>query len=85
MRLDPNQLPPSVKSLQSAVQRTVNLYNDIRSDVMEFYEVLPHLALYILVCSNRGSGGLHSDVVLLFSLLENVCALTSMIAFIFFL
>ncbi|XP_072033446.1 LOW QUALITY PROTEIN: uncharacterized protein [Amphiura filiformis] len=40
MRLDPDYLPPSIKNLRSAVQRTVNLYNDIRSDVMEFYQTV---------------------------------------------
>ena len=39
MRLDPTYLPPSIKKVRNAVQRAVNLYNDIRTDVMEFYNV----------------------------------------------
>ena len=39
MRLDPNYLPPSVNRLIAVVRKTVNLFNDIRTDVMEFYQV----------------------------------------------
>ena len=39
MRIEPTDLPPSIYGVRNAVVRTVSLFNDIRTDIMEFYQV----------------------------------------------
>ena len=38
-QFDPNQLPPSIRGVIIVVNKAAQLFSDIKTDVMEFYQV----------------------------------------------
>ena len=60
-RFDPDQLPPSIRGVINVVNKAAQLFSDIKTDVMEFYQVQSmFLSIIFRRVAKARAGGCHS-------------------------